>query len=130
MTELTRVIIAGGRDYTDYFQMKAFVDRVLDEYDSNIVILCGDARGTDRLGERYARAKGFSVKHYPADWETYGKAAGPIRNRQMAENADVLIAFWDMESRGTASMIEEARRHGLQIYVKNIRKNIQNDNII
>ena len=54
---------------------------------------------------------------YPADWERHGRAAGPIRNEEMAEVSDALIAFWDGKSRGTKSMIEIARRKGLQVAV-------------
>ena len=54
---------------------------------------------------------------YPADWERHGRAAGPIRNEEMAEVSDALIAFWDGKSRGTKSMIEIAMRKGLQVAV-------------
>jgi hypothetical protein len=55
---------------------------------------------------------------FPADWKTHGKAAGPIRNRQMAKNAEALIALWDGNSRGTKNMIETATKLGLKVYVK------------
>jgi len=54
---------------------------------------------------------------YPADWNRHGRAAGPIRNEKMAEVSDALIAFLDGKSRGTRSMIEIARRKGLQVAV-------------
>lgn len=54
---------------------------------------------------------------FPADWNAHGKAAGPIRNQQMAQEADVLIAFWDGKSRGTKDMIEKATRAGLDMHV-------------
>ena len=57
---------------------------------------------------------------YRADWETHGRAAGPIRNRKMAENASALIALWDGASRGTKNMIETAQKKGLLVYVKRI----------
>ena len=52
----------------------------------------------------------------------HDKAAGPIRNRQMAEYADYLIAFWDGESRGTRNMIETMKKlgkHGVVIRYDN-----------
>ena len=58
----------------------------------------------------------FHLLH-PADWNRLGRAAGPIRNEEMAEVSDALIAFWDGKSRGTKSMIEIARRKGLQVAV-------------
>ena len=74
-----------------------------------IVIISGAARGADTLGERYAHERGYAVEKYPADWNCDGKAAGPIRNAQMAKVADALIAFWDGNSRGTQNMIDLAR---------------------
>ena len=54
---------------------------------------------------------------HPADWDKHGKAAGPIRNAEMAEVADALIAFWDGQSRGTANMISLAKSKGLSVAV-------------
>ena len=68
-------------------------------------IVSGGARGVDRLGERYARQHGIHCKVFPAQWDKYGKRAGPIRNAEMAKYADYGVAIWDGESRGTAHMI-------------------------
>ena len=57
------------------------------------------------------------MNFHPADWERHGKAAGPIRNAEMADVSDALIAFWDGQSCGTKSMIELAKRKGLQVAV-------------
>lgn len=57
------------------------------------------------------------MKRFPADWGKYGKSAGVLRNKQMAEYADGLIAFWDGKSRGTANMIETAKGLGLRVRV-------------
>ncbi len=89
--------------------------------DSNIVIVSGTARGADRLGERYARERGYEIRQFPADWLNDEKKAGPIRNAKMADNADALIAFWDGTSRGTKNMIDTARRKGLAVRVVNYK---------
>ena len=65
----------------------------------------------------YAADHNLQCELFPADWEHHGKAAGPIRNAEMAEVADALIAFWDGQSRGTKSMIDLAKRKGLQVAV-------------
>ena len=83
-------------------------------------IVSGTAKGADELGERWALENNVAVEKYPPDWEKYGKAAGPIRNKLMAENAEALIALWDGKSRGTQSMIVNAKRVGLRIYVHTI----------
>ena len=112
-----RVIIAGTRDFSDYQLLRDKCDAILSSkrQDSNIIIVSGTARGADRLGERYARERGYEIRQFPADWLNDEKKAGPIRNAKMADNADALIAFWDGESRGTKNMIETANRKGLVI---------------
>ena len=107
-----RVIIAGGRDFNDYALLKAKCDTILAEKAAS-----GAARGADSLGERYAREHGYALDSHPADWNTHGKAAGPIRNAQMANSADALIAFWDGKSHGTKSMINIAKKKGLFVRV-------------
>ena len=81
------------------------------------LVVSGTASGADQYGEIWARACGLSVDRYPADWTKHGKAAGPIRNRLMAENADALVAVWDGKSRGTRNMIDEARKRGLVAFI-------------
>ena len=113
-----RVIVAGSRDFDDYDLLREKCDALLArKTDKNIIIVSGTARGADQLGERYARERGYQIERYPADWNNDGKAAGPIRNAKMADNADALIAFWDGESRGTQNMIDEATRKGLAVRV-------------
>ncbi len=112
-----RVIIAGTRDFSDYQLLRDKCDAILSSkrQDSNIIVVSGTARGADRLGERYARERGYEIRQFPADWLNDEKKAGPIRNAKMADNADALIAFWDGQSRGTKNMIETAKRKGLVI---------------
>ena len=116
-----RIIIAGGRDFSDYDKLKDHVDECINEAltehrGSEIIIVSGKAKGADSLGERYAKEKGYKIAEYPADWKKNGRAAGPIRNKQMAENADALIAFWDGKSSGTKNMIDQAHKHYLHVY--------------
>lgn len=112
-----RVIIAGSRSFANYEMLKANMNRLLQNISDEISIVCGTARGADRLGEKYAKEMGFHVAYFPADWERYGKAAGYIRNKEMAQNADALVAFWDGESRGTKSMIDLAKEYDLSVRV-------------
>ena len=107
MTDRTfKVVIAGGRDFSDYELLKRMCDYYLQDKVSNgyeIIIVSGRARGADKLGEKYADEKGYKKAFYPADWNL-GKGAGHIRNRQMAVFADSAILFWDGVSRGTKNM--------------------------
>lgn len=110
-----KVIIAGSRTAT--FRRVAEAVHFSGWYTKITEIVCGTAQGADQHGKRYAQMHGFPVKEFPADWKAHGKAAGPIRNRQMAEYADALIAVWDGKSKGTANMIQEAKRKGLWVVV-------------
>lgn len=120
-----RVIIAGGRNFKNYRVLKESMDQLLSlllEEGEEIIIVSGKARGADRLGERYAKERGLDIDPYPADWNrqpdgSYDKSAGYKRNVKMAENADALVAFWDGASPGTKSMINIAKRKGLDIVV-------------
>ena len=117
-----RIIVAGGRDFNNYDLLSETLDAVLKRYtDSETIIVTGCCRGADALGEHYAKEHGIPVKRFPADWLQYGKAAGPIRNREMAEYASegegVLVAFWDGKSRGTKNMIDMAFKYGLDVHV-------------
>lgn len=110
-----KVIIAGTRTFDDYEALKAYADYKLGQIKEDIEIVSGGATGADALGERYAKEKGYIIKLFPADWNRYGKKAGPLRNKQMADYADALIVFWDGSSRGAKNMLEIAREQGLKI---------------
>lgn len=111
-----KIIIAGGRDFKDYKHLCRICDDTLSQFE-NVSIVSGTAKGADTLGERYAKENGYKVERFPADWDKYGKRAGYLRNREMAEYSDGLIAFWDNESRGTKNMISEANKEELMIVV-------------
>ena len=112
-----RVIIAGGRDINDF---DLVLDAVEDSGFDIDTVVSGGARGVDHMGEIFASEMNLKLNVYEADWERNGRAAGPIRNRKMAENADALIAIWDGKSRGTKNMIETAKKLGLLVYVKEV----------
>ena len=111
-----KVIIAGGRNFNDYERLKRDCDKLLINKRNmgyRIIIISGTAQGADTLGEQYAKEKGYEVLRFPADWTTYGKKAGYIRNIEMSQHADACICFWDNFSRGTRHMIETARKKGI-----------------
>lgn len=113
-----KVIIAGGRDFKNYEYLSRKCDYYLIGKDRDeIQVVCGCARGADELGRDYAEDRDIDVKLFPADWDKYGKSAGIIRNKQMAEYADALIAFWDTKSKGTANMITLMRDMGKPVRI-------------
>ncbi len=110
-------IIAGSRNFTDYQKLKKECDEFLKDQ-KNIEIVSGcHYKGADKLGIQYAIEKGFTLIKFPAEWNTFGKAAGPKRNKEMAIAADALIAFWDGKSRGTKNMVQLAKQKGLRVKV-------------
>lgn len=117
---MIKVIIAGTRDFNDYDFLKKNVDYFLQGINPNneeIEIVSGNARGADKLGERYAKEYNLPVKLFPANWDKYGKRAGYLRNQEMANYSDVLIAFWDEKSKGTKHMIDIAKKQDLTVIV-------------
>lgn len=122
---LTRVIIAGSRDFNDWetfnlAMLEHFPFNFKDGH-SNIEIISGGCRGADAMGEKFGKSLGVKVTVFPADWDRYGKSAGPIRNEQMAKYAaeadkGMLIAFPIGNSRGTYNMIALAGQYGLDVY--------------
>lgn len=111
-----KTIIAGSRGATQYKFIELATQLCYFEVTS---VVSGTCRGGDKLGERYATANNLPLELYPADWKKYGKSAGFIRNAEMVENADALIAIWDGFSNGTKNMIEIARRKKFPILVYN-----------
>ena len=117
MTNKLKVIVAGSRGFTDYNFVKERLNHFLSNKLPNVEIVSGHARGVDTLGEIYAKEYNLNCKIFPADWNTHGKAAGPIRNQQMSTYADALIAFKTPESRGTLNMIKTATKDKLIVRV-------------
>lgn len=118
-----KVLVAGCRGYTDYQEAKEFIDDVLTESlkEHDIIILSGGCRGADSLGERYADENGLPIEIHPADWRRYGRAAGPKRNKEMADACDVVICFWDGETKGTGGLISYAKKIKRPIFLKHIK---------
>lgn len=118
-----KVIVSGCRHFEDdkYRQVVySELDRI-HTFDTITEIVSGKCpTGPDTFGEDWAADNDIHVEPFEAKWIVDGKyhaSAGPVRNRKMAEYGDMLIALWDKKSRGTHSMIKEARRKNLAIMV-------------
>lgn len=111
MAEQTlRVLVTGGRNFRD----RAILFRALDSINAETPIteiIHGNARGADWLADQWASVAKISVRRFPADWKAHGKAAGPIRNRQMIEVAkpNLVVAF--LGGPGTTHMVQLAGSH-------------------
>lgn len=112
-----KTIIAGGRDFDHYdylVEVLTFLNLPISQVVSGKQVSedreTGRKWGADYFGELWAKSKGIPVKDFPANWKKYGKPAGPIRNGEMADYADFLVAFWDGTSTGTGGMIKEMQK--------------------
>ena len=121
---MIRIIIAGSRDFNDYTLLEKALNKYIEDTKINpdeIEIISGHARGADSLGELFAKNNKLQLAKFPAQWDKYGKTAGFLRNREMANYAlqetGVLFAFWDGQSRGTNHMINFSREKGLEVHV-------------
>lgn len=114
-----KLIIAGSRDLADPAVLEEAFEKLSEDcqWPEIVEVVSGGARGVDALGEAWAAQHDIPVKLFPADWEVHGRAAGHIRNAQMAQYADALLAVWDGESPGTKSMIAKAKKRGLLYYI-------------
>ena len=113
-----RLIVAGGRDFTNYAVLCTVLQAwLLQRGHERVIIISGHARGADALGERFAREQGHDLEIYPADWESFGKRAGLIRNSQMVAIADAAVAFWDVASHGTLDTIQKMQAAGKDVTV-------------
>jgi hypothetical protein len=103
-----RVVIAGSRNWNDYYQFCYILRRFLHWIGpDNVVLISGNAsRGADAMAIRFAMENDFPFETYDAEWDEHGKAAGFIRNIEMRNRCTHLLAFWDGQSRGTESMID------------------------
>jgi hypothetical protein len=111
---MTRVLVCGGRDFTDTIGAYKALDRLWKEHGFDCVIE-GDARGADRIAGYWARSRKLDNLKFPADWATHGNAAGPIRNQRMIDEGrpDLVIAF--PGGRGTLDMMTRVKAAGIPL---------------
>lgn len=109
-----RVLVCGGRDYQDREAVYRELDK-LHLFHGIEAVITGGASGADKIADDWARAYRVANIRFLAEWNRYGPAAGPIRNRRMLEEAypDLVIAF--PGGHGTSDMMTQARKRGLRV---------------
>jgi hypothetical protein len=111
-----RILFCGDRNWLDY---KTICD-VMSQFKPEVVIE-GEAKGADSLAREAAEYFGVPVLKFPANWEQYGRAAGPIRNTQMLKEGkpDLVVAFHNdiKNSKGTLDMVNQARKQNITVMV-------------
>jgi len=115
---MRRIIICGDRNYDNWQNMIAVFDEHLDP--KNDIIIEGGAWGADLMAEAIGLNRGFDVEMFEADWNTYGRAAGPIRNTEMiGSNIDTVFAFHKdiTKSKGTKDTVKRAERSQITVHL-------------
>lgn len=110
-----RILICGDRNWTD--------EQIIEDYIKSLprdtVIIEGEAQGADIIAKNMALKHNLRVTSFPADWNLFGLAAGPIRNKQMLDDGkpDLVVAFHNdlSKSKGTKNMIDQALRRGIPV---------------
>lgn len=111
-----KLIIAGSRVIKDY----ELLEKSIEEFNIKFVseVISGCAKGVDTLGEIWAAKNKVPVSYCPAKWTIYGNVAGHIRNREMAQKADMALVLWDGKSKGSENMIQEMCNIGKPVCIK------------
>ncbi len=109
-----RIVVSGSRHITD----DRAVEKILSSYIAvKDLVITGGCRGVDKIAHDYARRYFADTEVFEADWDANGKAAGPIRNREMMRDAGMLVAIWDGKSRGAKNAIDEARKQLVETHI-------------
>ena len=106
-----KLAVVGSRTFSDFKYLKKIL-----EFHTCTQIISGGARGADLLAQQYAAEKGIAYKEFLPDWEHEGKKAGMLRNIQIVDACDEVVAFWDGTSKGTANTIKLAEKAGKSVY--------------
>jgi len=116
-----RVLVCGGRDFSDI----ELFEKTMEQYSEVTTIIHGSARGADMMAHLYGLRLGVEVLEFPADWDTYGKAAGPIRNKQMLTEGkpDLVVAF--PGGKGTTNMCKQAIENGVKTVMIEYAKDVK-----
>ena len=112
-----KLIIAGTRTINmDIGTIQNMIDYLIPMDIEITEVISGEARGMDVSGRNWAEFQKIPVKKFPADWNTHGKAAGHIRNAEMAKYGDALLLVWDGQSKGSANMKANMKKLNKPIY--------------
>jgi hypothetical protein len=119
MLTYTRIAVVGSREFKNYNQLKAEIDK---RYAEGDWLVSGGALGADSMAQRYAKERGTSILIIYPLWRVDGKyiaGAGFKRNEQIVRNSDIVLAFYQkgkFQQGGTANTAGWARKLGVPLY--------------
>ena len=110
--KIVKIAVIGGRDFGDYDLLSEILRK-----EDPCIIISGGAKGADKLAQRYADRHNIAIIEYAPEYNKYGRSAPIVRNKIIVEQSDKIIAFWNGQSKGTANVIELAKRTGKDVRV-------------
>lgn len=118
------IAIVGGRDFNDYTLLKESILAYIDTHEKPENIVSGGAKGADILATQFATEMGIPLLIFKPDYQRYGRGATLVRNTQIIENAEVVFAFWDRQSKGTKDSIKKAEKLEKELYIITYKQSI------
>lgn len=117
MDEVYRILVCGGTEWSNIVMTEGVLDGYRQQFHERgrpIAIVQGGARGADFIAKAWAEKHGIPCETFKADWNRYGRGAGPVRNSEMlATNPDLVVAF--PGGRGTNDTVTKAEKLGIQV---------------
>jgi predicted Rossmann fold nucleotide-binding protein DprA/Smf involved in DNA uptake len=113
-----KIGIIGSRSFNNKKQVYALLDKIFKKY-PDAMLVSGGANGPDSFAYQYCIDYGYDILVCGAGWVRYGKRAGMMRNQRIADNSDIIIAFWDGVSTGTEDCMRKAKDAGKVVYIFN-----------
>ena len=118
------IAIVGGRDFNDYTLLKESILAYIDGHEKPENIVSGGAKGADTLAAQFAAEMGIPHLIFKPNYQRYGRGATLVRNTQIIENAEVVFAFWDGQSKGTKDSIKKAEKLEKELYIITYKQSI------
>ena len=106
-----KIAVIGSRDFEDY----ALLESKLNTLENITSIISGGAKGADSLAEQYALQHSIDVVVIKPDWKRYNRGAGLVRNKEIVDMADLVVAFWNGKSKGTLDVIEYSKKQTVKL---------------
>jgi hypothetical protein len=116
-----KLAVIGSRDFTEYDFFKEKLEYLTQNIEEDIVYVSGGCKNSaDELIKKYCKENNYELIEFLPDYKQYGKAATHIRNSQIVEFSDALIAFFNGSSPGSKSTISKAKKKGLKVKIVKI----------
>lgn len=114
-----KIAVIGSRSFNDFVILK----QILDEFLELSLIVSGGAKGADQLAVQYAFTRSIPTRIFNPNWSVHKRGAGHRRNELIIKESDLVLAFWDGNSKGTSNTIELSKKLGKPIRIVRFKMN-------